>query len=112
ALETLVAVAGARGLALAAAAAGLAHARADAAADPQPVLAGAGIVGDLIELHDVVLTSCRPRRARGAQPSRSCRASPACPAIRTRGRSCSSPGRPASRADRSRGGSGCRSAGP
>ena len=55
ALEALDAHARARGLALAAASAGLALAGADAASDPGAVLAGSRPVGELIELHDVVL---------------------------------------------------------
>src|SRR5882762_8723506 len=55
ALEALDAHARARRLALAAAAASLADARADAAADPHALLVRAGIIGDLVELHDVVL---------------------------------------------------------
>src|SRR6202043_488848 len=51
ALKTLDAHAGARGLALAAAAGGLALAGADATADPHALLARAGIVGDIAELH-------------------------------------------------------------
>src|ERR1700737_46538 len=51
ALKALDAHAGARGLALAAAARGLALAGADATADPHALLAGAGIVGDIAELH-------------------------------------------------------------
>ena len=57
AFEALDAHAGARGLALAAAAAGLAHAGADAAADAHAVLAGAGIVGDLVQFHLTSSTS-------------------------------------------------------
>jgi hypothetical protein len=72
--------AGARGLALAATAAGLADARADAASDADALLVRPCAVGDLVELHDLVPTSPRPR-GRGAAPCRSCRASPDCPAI-------------------------------
>src|SRR6202012_1090135 len=51
AFKTLDAHAGTRGLALAAAAGGFALARADATADPHTLLARAGIVGDIAELH-------------------------------------------------------------
>src|ERR1700722_7341422 len=51
ALKALDAHAGTRGLALAAAARGLALARADATADAHPLLTGAGVVGDIAELH-------------------------------------------------------------
>src|SRR6202021_3697027 len=51
ALKALDAHARTRGLALAAAARGLALARADATADAHPLLAGAGVVGDIAELH-------------------------------------------------------------
>src|SRR5258705_3058203 len=49
--ETLDAHAGARGLTLAATAGGLALAGADATADPHALLARAGLVGDIVELH-------------------------------------------------------------
>ena len=96
AFEALDAHAGARGLALAAAAAGLAHARADAAADAHALLARAG--RSAIWLSFIARPrSFPPRRTRsrsrryvndrrprapGARPWRSCRASPACPAVR------------------------------
>src|SRR4030088_31133 len=51
AFESLDAHAGARGLALAATAGGLALAGTDATADPHALFAGAGIVGDIAELH-------------------------------------------------------------
>src|SRR6266404_5504873 len=51
ALEAFDAHAGTRGLALAAAAGGLALARTNAAADAHALLARAGIVGDIAELH-------------------------------------------------------------
>jgi hypothetical protein len=51
AFKALDAHAGARGLALAAAACSLALAGADATADPHALLARAGIVGDIAELH-------------------------------------------------------------
>src|ERR1700730_1251918 len=51
ALEALDAHAGTRGLALAAAARGLALAGADATADAHALLARAGVVGDIAELH-------------------------------------------------------------
>src|SRR5216684_7654840 len=51
ALEALDAHAGTRGLALAAATAGLAHAGADAAADAGALLARAGTIGELVQLH-------------------------------------------------------------
>src|SRR5476651_940595 len=51
AFKALDAHAGARGLALAAAAGGLALAGANATADPHALLARAGIVGDIAELH-------------------------------------------------------------
>src|SRR5882672_2051287 len=54
ALEALDAHAGARGLALAATAGGLALAGADATADAHALLARAGIVGDIAELHRAV----------------------------------------------------------
>src|SRR5688500_3847594 len=60
AFEPLDGDAGTRGLALAAAAAGLALARTDAAADADAALAGARIVGKLIEFHDLILLSPRP----------------------------------------------------
>src|SRR4030088_1801555 len=51
AFESLDAHAGARGLALAATAGGLALAGTDATADPHALFAGAGIVGNIAELH-------------------------------------------------------------
>src|SRR3546814_8009314 len=93
--------AGARGLALAAAPAGLAPARADAAADANRRLAGAGVVTQLIELHRhhvLLLTAGRTaRRATlrrpvrpegGVSPCRSCRAPRAYPPARGCGASC------------------------
>src|SRR5262245_46066506 len=67
ALEPFDRHAGARGLALAAASAGLALARTDAAADADAALAGARIVGKLIEFHDLILLSPRPKGFPGAR---------------------------------------------
>src|SRR5882672_557421 len=130
ALEALDAHARARRLALAAAAASLADARADAAADPHALLVRAGVVGDLVELHDVVLkilfcsrgaialiaaisliaatVTCRRPRGRDAALSRSCRASPACRATPARAKSCSARARSGSRAANDGAAAGCR----
>src|SRR5262249_40301902 len=62
-LKALDADAGARGLALAAAPAGLALAGPDAAADAHAALAGARVVGNLVELHGAV-----PWEAQASRP--------------------------------------------
>src|SRR5689334_2026757 len=89
AFETLDAHARTRGLALAAAAGLLALARTDAAADAHALLARAGVVGDIAELHrPSPYPTSRRRCERDGEPSRSCRAPPEYPAIRWCGRSC------------------------
>src|SRR6202163_1485578 len=71
AFKTLDAHAGTRGLALAAAARGLALAGADATADPHALLARAGIVGDIAELHRSLPLSWAPDLNRNFQLPRS-----------------------------------------
>src|SRR6201995_5906041 len=103
AFETLDADARTRGLALAAAARRLALARTDATADAHALLARAGIVGDIAELHRpapcclrMILSenryplfgimrpsTSRRRCERDGEPSRSCRAPPEYPAARS-----------------------------
>src|SRR3954464_174053 len=102
AFETLDAHARTRGLALATAAGLLALARTNAAADAHTLLARAGIVGDIAELHRPApcflrmtftengspvrdrapLLTSRRRCERDGEPSRSCRGPPGCPAVR------------------------------
>src|SRR5438270_10663551 len=109
AFETLDAHARTRGLALATAAGLLALARTNAAADAHTLLARAGIVGDIAELHRPApcflrmtftengfsafrdrapLLTSRRRCERDGELSRSCHGPPGCPAVRWCGRSC------------------------
>src|ERR1700722_4123622 len=85
AFEALDAHARTRGLTLAATTGGLALARADATADAHALLARAGVVGDIAELHRPVSlfpVTSRRQCGRGVEPWRSCRESQACPAAR------------------------------